>query len=294
MKKIIHFEIVSRYRKDREPATTAVPFGQGELKPEEIRFLTVSDGKKQCQAQLKATALWGDGSVKWLLVHFLADLPENRETDFYLELSTGGIEAVQENTVRVLQEGENTILDNGAVRVELAAPKSCYMFERIVTPDHIYGRNEITGPVLTDKEGREYVIELDNEGWEIIESGPVRAMVRARGKHRREDRKWFDFSLILTLWAGKPWMNLDYQFINCEDDPDAPARKQMVLNNEQAGLKYDKDYPYEEIRSIRLSIHPSGEKQGVRHGIYTSSFNFHSEKATEKETLSEVITADTV
>lgn len=294
MKKAIHFEIVSRYRKDKEPASTAVPFGQGELRPEEIRFLTVNDGKKECQAQFKATAFWGDGSVKWLLLHFLADLPENEETDFYLELSEHGIEAIQENTVRILQEGDCTILDNGAVRAELAAPGSSCMFERIVTADHIYGKEEIEGPVMVDREGREYRIELDQNGWEVLESGPVRALVRVRGKHRGADKQWFDFTLLLTLWAGKPWINLDYQFINCEDDPHAQERKQMELNNEQAGLKYDKDYPYEEIRSIRLTIRPSGSGEKIGHGIYTSSFNFHSEKATEKEKLQELITADTV
>ena len=106
----------------------------------------------------------------------------------------------------------------------------------------------------------------------------MRALVRARGKHRGADKQWFDFTLLLTLWAGKPWINLDYQFINCEDDPHAQERKQMELNNEQAGLKYDKDYPYEEIRSIRLTIRPSGSGEKIGHGIYTSSFNFHSEK----------------
>lgn len=294
MKKTIHFEIVSRYRKDREPATTAMPFGQGELKPEEIRLLKVTDGQKEYPSQFKATAFWGDGSVKWILINFLADLPENVEADFYLELSEHASDEMQDNAVKVYKEGECVILDNGPVRAELAGPGSHCIFERVVTENHIYEKEEVKGPIMMDKEGREYVIELDDSGWEILEEGPVRALVRAKGKHRGKERKWFDFTLILTLWAGKPWVNLDYQFINCEEDLRASERKKMEINNEQAGLKYDKDYPYEEIRSIEMSILPLGEKGNLEHGIYTSSFNFHSEKAGENETLEELITADTV
>lgn len=294
MKKAIYFEIVSRYSKKGEPATTAVPFSQGELKPEELKRLVMTDGTSYFQAQFKATSFWKDGSVKWLLIHFLADLPANEEANYYLEFADRGLEDNQDEVVRILKEGDLTVLDNGAVRAELAGPGSCCLFERIVTDKHIYGKNEIKGPVMEDKEGQEYVICLDETGWEIVESGPVRAMVRAKGKHRGSGRDWFDFTVILTLWAGKPWMNLDYQFINREKDIHASERKQMELNNEQAGLKYDKDYPYEEIRSITMSVCPDSKKESVEHCIYTSSFNFHSEKAQSGQVLSEVITADTV
>ena len=294
MKKTLQFEIVSRYEREREPATTSVPFAKGELKPEEVRLLEVRDSLKRCEAQLKPVSFWEDGSVKWLLVHFLADLPANEEKNYQIGFAQGGVETIQEPAVRVMKEGETTVLDNGAVRIELAAPGEGGLFKRIVTPDHIYEQEDFRGPVITAKDGREYEAEPDQSGWEVLESGPVRALVRAKGRHRGEGRSWFDFTVLLTLWAGKPWLNLDYQFINREHDPFAKDRKKMELNNEQAGLKYDKDYPYEELKSIRLTIRPRGNREAVKHGIYTSSFNFHSEKASGGEKLSEVITADTV
>lgn len=69
--------------------------------------------------------------------------------------------------------------------------------------------------------------------------------------------------------GGKPWLNLDYQFINREKDAQAADRKQMKINNEQAGLKYDKNYPYEELKAIRMDIRPSdGENsKDNRHGL---------------------------
>lgn len=316
-RKKIHFEIVSRYNKLLEPATTAVPYGKGELQAAEAERLTVTDGSHCCPAQMKPTAYWEDGSVKWLLVHFLADLPANEEKDYYLEEqgSVGGgapmeaaaraeqadaaeqAEAAQPAPQVHLVPGTQMVLDNGAIRVELAPPGSSYLFERITAENRIYEKEAIAGPVITDRNGGKFTIELDQQGWEILEAGPVRALVRASGKHRCGDHLWMDFTVMITLWAGKPWLNLDYQFINRERDAQASGRKQMKLNNEQAGLKYDKNYPYEELKEIRMDIRPSDgndKKEEVRHGIYTSSFNFHSEKASGEKKLTELITAESI
>ena len=293
MKKRIHFEIVSRYDKQKEPAVTGVPFGKGELKPDDIDHLVVTDGSFCCEAQFKPTAFWDDQTVKWLLVTFLADLPANEEKDYFIEYSKS-LPNLSLSSIRINIDGKKLLLDNGQLCLQMAEPEKNYIFEKIITNDHTWEHNEIKGPVITSEDGTEYTIHLDKSGWEIIEAGPVRAMIRAKGTHCSNTHMWMDFSLILTLWAGKPWIHLDYQFINREDDRSESSRTVMELNNEQAGLKYDKNYPYETIRSIRMELMPDGKNETVNHGIYTSSFNFHAKKASKEETLSEQITADTI
>ena len=107
--------------------------------------------------------------MKWLLVHFLAQLPANEEKDYYLEEQSvmqeqpdGQARMVMQEQpddqarlvmeappevrapqtlpeVRVLQTPEGrTVLENGAVRAELAPPKASYLFGRIETEQHIY------------------------------------------------------------------------------------------------------------------------------------------------------------
>lgn len=298
IKKRVHFEIVSRYHRESEPATAALPFKRGELGKDQMGTLVVTDGKKCCSVQGRPTAYWDDGSVKWLLVHFFAELPANEEKDYDLEFGGEPYQSEKMTKVRVIRtSGNPPILDNGVIRVELGRPKSSGLFERIITKDHNYEKGEIRGPVVTDKEGREFFIRLDERGWEILEDGPVRTLVRASGKHCGEEKTWLDFTVILTMWAGKPWLNLDYQFINREKDKKASCRKTMEINNEQAGLKYDKDYPYEEIKAIRMAVMPGrgeNDKKEVKHGLYTSSFNYHSRKASGEERLRELITADTI
>lgn len=293
MKKKIHFEIVSRYDRNWEPAVTAVPFKKGELYPEQIGNIIVTDGKKCCPLQKKVTGYWLDGSVKWLLVTMLVDLPANKEKDYWLEFKNSEEEKVKEE-VQILQNGKNITIFNNKIVIELSQGRSQYLFERIITPEHIYEKQEITGPVMKDGIGNEYNVQLNLNGWEIIEEGPVRAVVRAYGKHCIKEKTWFDFSIMVTVWAGKGWLDIDYQFINCEKDACTSERTYMELTNEQAGLKYDKNYPYEEVRSIFLKINPSDRGENIEHRLYTSSFNFHKKKKNGDQVIKETITADTV
>lgn len=299
MKKKIHFEIVSRYDKKLEPATVAVPFPKGELSHGNLNYLKLkSHPEGRCYpAQFSATAFWEDGTIKWLLVHFLGDLPANKEADYELCLSEEqkGAESTGFPVVYVKQEGGYTSIDNGYMRIELAKTGQRCLFHRIVTPGHTYSSDEVIGPVIKNQKGEGFKVEIGAGGWEMIENGPVRVMMRTSGKHYSGKNSWFGYSMIITIWAGKPWILADYQIINTEDDKSAAGRQGMVINNEQAGLKYNKDYPYEVIREMKLEIRPgNGDgREEARHGIYTSSFNYHVKKG-DKEPLSEIITADTI
>lgn len=302
MEKRLHFEIVSRYQRKLEPAVTAVPFSQGELAMGDLESLLLTDRDKYFPLQAKPTALWPDGSIKWLLTVMQVDLPANEEKDIYLILDDEkewkpGIEArlgAQNEQVKVIRNGKGMSLENGEFCLEMAEGGSRTIFERIRTPEHTYEKTEIQGPVIVNKKGDKFTPVLEPEGWEILEAGPIRAIVRAKGKHVRGGKSWFDFSVTLTVWAGKPWINLDYQFINREKDETVSRRPVMEINNEQAGLKYNQDYAFQEIRAISLFIEPSDKNEAVRHGIYTSSFNFHGKKAVGTQRLREEITADTV
>ena len=71
----LSFEKLSRFERGAEPCTVAIPFRQGELA--DPPTVVVHDGDRPLPTQARVTATWPDGSAKWVLVHFLADLPGN-------------------------------------------------------------------------------------------------------------------------------------------------------------------------------------------------------------------------
>ena len=68
----LHFDKISRYLRINEPVSTAVPFPQGLFtNPNHVRIV---DDERILAPQVKTTAIWPDGSIKWLHICFEIDL----------------------------------------------------------------------------------------------------------------------------------------------------------------------------------------------------------------------------
>src|ERR1700733_14949614 len=65
------------------PLTSGIPFARGELKDAAAAALFSSAGK-EIPLQTEALAYWPDGSVRWLLLDFLIDLPAHEKTTVLL------------------------------------------------------------------------------------------------------------------------------------------------------------------------------------------------------------------
>jgi len=308
IRKKIHFETVSRYDKTYEPASISIPFMQGEISEALAMGGRITDGEREYPAQFRVLGTWSDGSVKWLLTRFLADLPANRAKGYVYvaELESRVFRAANHQTdiggrntrlyVKIVRQSEGAVvLDNGSIQMSLAAPGSDHLFEWIATPDHTYEAGEIQGPFVEDELGHSFMLTIGETGWEVVEAGDIFCMLRTAGKHYdNQQSSWLSYTLILTLWAGKSWLNLDYQLINAEDDRHPDTRQVMKINNVQAGLKYDKEYPFEMVRRVSLKLRPKTVRSQVNHKIFTSSFNYFSENGDENQTLNQTITADTI
>jgi hypothetical protein len=72
---------------DRWPITTGIPFARGALTdPNHARLVCGAD---EVPAQIQLTARWPDGSVKWLLITFLARVPAARPSGLPLGMWPG-------------------------------------------------------------------------------------------------------------------------------------------------------------------------------------------------------------
>lgn len=95
--------------------TFGVPLPEGELRSaEQVRLMR--DGA-EIPAQFRATGLWRpDGSIRWLLVDFQADIGANGHNTYTLEYGSGiSARAEPEAAVRIEERGDVFRVATGSV-----------------------------------------------------------------------------------------------------------------------------------------------------------------------------------
>ncbi|GBG05588.1 hypothetical protein PAT3040_00072 [Paenibacillus agaridevorans] len=220
----LYFEKISMHPRYEEPSMIAVPFAKGVLT--DSTTVSVLDGHVAVPTQTRVTAKWPDGSVKWLLLHFLADLPANLGKRF--TISTDRVTVTPAESVMVESNNGMLVIRTGAIEAELTAPGGIGLFQSVKQNGGI-PTHDVVGPAIKDASNHEYDCEISADGWRIIETGPVRCVVEAKGKHRcrENEKKWFDFVARVYAFSGKSWLMVDYQIINKE-----PEREQVIHASE--------------------------------------------------------------
>ena len=263
----LHFEKLSRFDRVGEPCTVAVPFVEGRLT--DASRAAVCDGSRALPTQCHTTAAWPDDSVKWLLVHFLADLPGNEGKTFRLETGTGPSPVPPDPVTVETADGICTLKTSG-LRVDLQGSGRQGLFRRISSADVTLEAKTIVGPVVTDAEGNVFAASIASEGWQVIEPGPVRVVVEANGKHVGEDGSGrLDFTARVSAFAGKPWIQLDYRIVHRETSSELT------------------------LESMKLALNPLGtDPTKVRTALTTSNYSSNIRHSSEGEELRHLIDAE--
>ena len=124
----IRFDKLSKYDRQGEPITVAVPFSKGQLRGPE--GFGIQDGEVSVFSQTEVTGQWDDGSVKWLLAHFLSDLPGN-ESHRMSFVCDGSVEASEPDPgVRVVEGSDGIEIDTGPLQV-LCAREGFDLFREV-------------------------------------------------------------------------------------------------------------------------------------------------------------------
>ena len=102
---------------DNWPVTTGIPFPRGQLGSlEHVRLM--SDGC-EIPAQVRLTARWPDGSVKWLLVTFQAAVTADARGEYQLEFGRDVRRAKPQRPLTVTENDRGVAIDTGVVRFRL-------------------------------------------------------------------------------------------------------------------------------------------------------------------------------
>jgi len=200
------FEKISKYDRQAEPVAVGMPFPRGVL-PEASRF-RLEDGGKPVPLQTTVTSTWPDGSVRWLFVRALVDLPGNRGKQIDWRIADDARPALPALSVTRAPDGSVEV-DAGPLSARI--PASGFF---PLTGVRLRGRTIGAGSWM-----RGFRMQSAGSSWstaeagpvkiEILEQGPVAVVLRVSARHGSGGSP-FDFSAIVTFWAGKPYVAVEY------------------------------------------------------------------------------------
>ena len=221
-----------RYERKAEPCFVGFPLPQGKLYEKEQ--VVLYDARKRLPLQTKVTGRHEDGSIKFLFLRFLADLPANKgvtlECEFEKredseEYDFSPLEVVKSEggyVVSTTEEESGTRFSFGV------ADFADSLFTELEAHGNKWGAAQIEGPLLKNKMGDICGIRLGM--WKIVESGPVCIILRNSGTH--VDDKGMEgpaFEMKLTAYAGKSWVEVSYRLINNTEDAFEIQRLELDL-----------------------------------------------------------------
>ncbi|MEU1946784.1 Tat pathway signal sequence domain protein [Streptomyces sp. NPDC020125] len=182
-------------------STFGVPWPKGAHPGDRTFALTTAEGK-EVPLQTWATAHWPDGSLKWT-----AHAAGEGLTGSAYRLTTG-TPAAPAKKITVAESGGRITVDTGVIRAVIG--KDGQRLVRSVTR----GSTEIArdGRLVLLRQGDLDDGDHGSAAWErfdgeisgakVEQRGPVRAVVRIDGKHRKGRRAWLPFSVRLYFYAG--------------------------------------------------------------------------------------------
>jgi hypothetical protein len=160
-----------------QPVTVGLPFPRGELTWPTVLTLADTSGDS-VPVQAEPLARWSDGSVRWLLVDFVARGLQSGANHYQLSAATGGVP---------FPVGPLCTVSENAGSLEMATGRVVFRLDQVgggLPQITLAGRPVLTpagtGIVLTDPKGRIHRPRIERMAIEA--NGPVRATVRLEGK----------------------------------------------------------------------------------------------------------------
>ncbi len=176
----VYFEKYANFDRISEPCSIAVPFPKGKLENADSLCIRNAEGKA-FPTQAEATAYWDDGSIKWVYIDFMCDLPKNKDITYYIDTEP----APQSSAISTSHIPGGLRADSGVCLFDFTSKPGFYLNGK---------------PAITDGD------------WEVVKNGSVVCVLKAKGKHEG----FIDFEITAYVYKNKPWIKIDYRIINNE------------------------------------------------------------------------------
>lgn len=202
----IYFDKLYRYPRIDEHAFVAIPLPQGKLY--DLDKVAIFQDGNAIPVQKKVTSKYKDGSIRYMFIRFMANLPANRgceldcDLDSDVKLDYDGMQVVPTpNGFKVESERLTYEVENNSANI----------FKEVTSDGMVYAAEQFVGPKLLDKDGRKYDVKIGT--WKVVEEGPLVSILMAEGSNVSGDLN-VDFEIKITAYAKKPWVEISYRIIN--------------------------------------------------------------------------------
>lgn len=192
------------------PVTGGVPFPRGVLGNAENVRVTLNG--QEIAAQIKPTGTWPDGSIKWVLVTLLADVPAGGQTDYTLQFGRDISRSGGPAPMATLQ-GKGAVVDTGAARLTIdehgqIAGFNCGQREVLTPGDTCLTSMTTSGRVTYSTGNAPAEVTLE-------ENGPVRCIISTQGRMASADgAEGFIVQQRIEAYRGVPFIRINHRFIN--------------------------------------------------------------------------------
>jgi len=190
------------------PVTSGVPLPPGHLgSTRNLRL--VDESKEAVAAQFAPLAEWPDGSIKWVLVDFQADIPAGGLRSYTLTYGSAVKATLPTTRLHVREEATRIRIDTGAARFVLNK-QQFNLFEEVRVGDRVVaGGGRL---VMVDDQGQQFVARKPDLV-EIEEIGPLRVCVRVAGKYLADDgAALFDYEVRIHAYAGSSRVRINHNY----------------------------------------------------------------------------------
>jgi hypothetical protein len=221
------------------PISRGIPLAEGAL--QEINELWLEDGTKApVAAQFRLLARWPDGSLKWVLTDFQADVPANGEAVYRLCWGEGKKEAVPHETLKIIDDEERVVVCSGPLCFGISR-KAFGLFEFVHLGERADGSFVVEHDAVPQGIGGEAWVNICESFWdgdgkrriygmggkcraslapavykvEVEEAGPLRAVIRCEGAfeadvpmHHYAGYCPMRFILRIYAYAGQPFVRV--------------------------------------------------------------------------------------
>lgn len=215
------------YNRDRlaQPCCVSLPFSEGELFEENKVYL--EQGDRLLPVQKKVLSRYKDGSVRFLFLRFLADIPANKGTSVMCRIDGGyaldKIEKVCDTGLFCRHKEQGYKISSGKLEFGVT-DFSGNLFSGLNSYGKEYKGEQFNGPVLKLSDDCQ-IYNIQYGAWKLVEEGPVCVILSCRGMlvtgaldGQTEDGGGIFCETRVSAYAGKSYIDVEFRLINETDE----------------------------------------------------------------------------